>query len=95
MATINRTSATDAFKLLFAKRRCECCSRLLQPADAVPGALRILLLTDARIARSPVCTRPLSAADWPGLIMNLVIYTLLNWTGNMAIVFYGPQVGGC
>ncbi len=31
----------------------------------------------------------------PSLIINLAVYTLLNWTGNTAIVYYGPQVGSC
>ncbi|PSC67638.1 sugar transport 14-like [Micractinium conductrix] len=29
---------------------------------------------------------------WPGVIINVAVYTLLNWTGNMAIVYYGPQI---
>ncbi|PSC68422.1 sugar transport 14-like [Micractinium conductrix] len=29
---------------------------------------------------------------WPGVIINVAIYTLLNWTGNKAIVYYGPQI---
>ncbi|KAL4446351.1 hypothetical protein ABPG77_003158 [Micractinium sp. CCAP 211/92] len=29
---------------------------------------------------------------WPPVIINLVAYTLLNWTGNTAIVYYGPQI---
>ena len=26
---------------------------------------------------------------WPGVIINVAVYTLLNWTGNKAIVYYG------
>ncbi|PRW60969.1 sugar transport 14-like [Chlorella sorokiniana] len=29
---------------------------------------------------------------YPALLINAAVYTLLNWTGNTAIVYYGPQI---